>query len=93
MFGKKASEETRRKQSVSHSGEKHRHYGKFGKDNPASKKVNQYSKDGQLVRSWDSIADICRELNMLKSNISRCCRGGRPTAGGFIWRFNNNLLN
>lgn len=47
----------------------------------------QFSKNGQLIRVFNSIAEASKELNIPTSNISRCCKGVRATAGGFIWNY------
>ena len=47
---------------------------RFWKDNPKSKKVNQYSLEWNLIKIWDSIMDIQRELWFSNWNISRCCK-------------------
>lgn len=36
---------------------------------------------------WDSARDAYRETGIEYKNISACCRGLRPRAGGFEWRF------
>lgn len=61
--------------------------GKFGKYSCSSKKINQYDKQGNYIKTWDSIIDITRELGI--NNISTCCRNKRhiKTAGGFIWKY------
>ena len=59
--------------------------GIFGKNNPSSIPVLQFTIDGKLVRKWDCIRDIQRELGIDNTNISRCCRGKQKTAGNFRW--------
>lgn len=53
-------------------------------------KILQYDKNGNFIRSWDSIAEVTRRLN-LKShgNIISCCnqRPSVNTAYGYIWRY------
>lgn len=51
-----------------------------------SKPVNQYSLDGEFVRTWASAMDAERELGISHANISECCNRKRKSAGGFIWR-------
>lgn len=51
------------------------------------KRVMQFSKNGQLIRVFNSIAEASKELNIPTSNISRCCKRVRATAGGFIWNY------
>ena len=49
--------------------------------------IYQYTRNGKYVREWNSTMDIQRKLNIHHTHISRCCRGGRPTAGGFVWKY------
>ena len=61
--------------------------GVIGVHNYKSKKVNQYSLDGVLIKTWDAIADIQRELSYSQPNISNCCIGKLKHTYGFIWKF------
>lgn len=94
------SEETRKKMSESHKGmfvgklnpmygrhDNSPAYNKYGKEHPASKKVYQYNKNGELIRSWLCISDAERELGILVTNITAVCRGKKFTAGGFRWSY------
>jgi len=58
---------------------------KFGKDNPLSKKVNQYDTNYNLIKKWDSLMDIKRDLKYHIGNVSSCCNGKLKTYKGFIW--------
>lgn len=49
--------------------------------------VEQYSKEGHLIKVFNSIADASRELNIPTTNISKCCKGLRKSAGNFIWKY------
>lgn len=52
------------------------------------KKVLQYS--GTIfLRSWNSIKQAAKELNIDNSSISKVASGKRKTAGGFIWKYDN----
>ena len=51
------------------------------------KKVYQYSLSGELVNSFQSIADIKRQFGYEVSAISSCCLNKSKTAYGFIWRY------
>lgn len=57
--------------------------------NHLKRKINQYSKDLEYLRTWESTKAIEKELGISHSNISGCCRGKKHynTAGGFIWRY------
>jgi len=59
----------------------------FWIDNPRSKKINQYTKNWELVNTWNSIADVVRELWIYQSSISNVCAWRAKTAWGFIWKF------
>jgi hypothetical protein len=61
--------------------------GKFGKLNPNSKPVLQYDLNGNLVKRWDSIADIERELGINRSCISNNLIGNYKTSYGFVWKY------
>lgn len=56
-----------------------------GKDSSRSKSVCQISTDGKLIKIWDCISDIERELNIANSHISQVCKNKRKLAGGFVW--------
>ena len=51
------------------------------------KSVCQYSKDGNLIKIFDSISKASKELGIQKINIINCCKGKRQTTGGFIWKY------
>lgn len=54
--------------------------------------VLQYNSHGKFLREFSSAHEAERETNILFTNICRVCRGERPHAGGFIWRYKNNPL-
>lgn len=49
--------------------------------------VEQYTKEGQLIKVFNSVADASRELGIPTTNISKCCKGLRKSAGNFIWKY------
>ena len=52
-----------------------------------SKIVYQYSYDGtELINEYESISEASRQTGVARPHISRCCNGGRRSAGGYIWR-------
>ena len=53
-----------------------------------AKTVYQYTKDGNLVGKWPYMNMAANALNICKESISACCKGKRPTAGGYIWTYN-----
>lgn len=51
------------------------------------KKVAQYSKKGEFIKIFNCIADASRELSVPTTNISKCCKGKRKSAGKYIWNY------
>lgn len=60
---------------------------KFWKNSHSAKKVNQYTKDLEFIRTWDSIIDVQMELWILWSNISSVLSNRSKTAWWFIWTY------
>ena len=52
-----------------------------------SKKVYQYTSDGELVKDWPSLSEIERSLGFNKGAISRCCLGKQHSAYDYIWTY------
>ena len=55
------------------------------------KKVLQYDKNGNLIKKWNSMTEASKHYNISRSNISLCCLRKRKTAGGFIWKYFDEL--
>lgn len=51
------------------------------------KRVIQLDLSGNKIKVWNRIMDVQRALGYSNTAISRCCRGGRPTAYGYVWRY------
>lgn len=54
------------------------------------KKVNQYSLDGEFIKSYISITEASILTGVNGSNITECCKGRRKTAGKFKWKYLKN---
>lgn len=56
-----------------------------------SKSVNQYDKDGNFIKKWNSMKEVSRYLKIARAdvNISKCCKNKSKTAYGYIWRYAN----
>lgn len=53
--------------------------------------IDQYSKTGVYIQSFDSIVDALDFLEIKDSNhISECCKGKIHTAHGFVWRYKDD---
>lgn len=78
---------TRMRLSESKKGKSHPMFGILGKNNPKSKVVLQYTKDGEFVAEYYGVAEAQRLTNICRNNITACCRGKRKSAGGYIWAY------
>lgn len=55
------------------------------------KSVCQFDKDMNLIEEFLSIRDAERKTGVNRSNITKCCKLKVKTAGGFIWKYKNNI--
>lgn len=60
------------------------------KKNTYGIKINQYDINEKYIKTWNSITEASKQLNINKSHICYCCKRKRKTAGGFIWRYGKN---
>ena len=53
------------------------------------RKVNQYDKEGNFIKTWESIRDFLRKnnLSLKSSTISRCCKHKIKSAYGYKWEY------
>lgn len=61
----------------------------WGSNNPSSTSVNQYDLDGNYIKTWGCIADICRFYNVDRHMITACCRHRLESYIGYIWEYCN----
>ncbi len=55
--------------------------------NKRKKKIVMLALDNKPLLKFDSMTDANRTTNIQISNICKCCKGIRPTAGGYKWQF------
>lgn len=58
---------------------------------PTYKKVFQYDLNNNFIREWKSMKLASEELKIHHGDICQCCKQRRKTAGGFIWRYSNEI--
>ena len=51
------------------------------------KSIYQFDTKGAFLKTWDSIAQASRELNVRREGIRDACLGKQKTAFGFIWKY------
>ena len=96
MFGKHHSDETKQKISKVHKGKPAHNKGKpmsekqkkklreANTNGKLSKRVLQFTLDGEFVREWISVAE-CGRNGFNSGYIAACCRGKRKSAYGYKW--------
>lgn len=100
-LGYKDSVETRRKYSEGHKGQVAWNRGKKGCFSAEtrykmgiSKKIPifQFDKQNNFIREWDSATTVSQELLIYRHNIYKCIMGRRKSAGGYVWKYKNEIL-
>lgn len=57
------------------------------KTNNSCKEVSQYDLRGNFIKTYPSIAQAARELNLDSSTIAKVCKGKNKSHGGFIFKY------
>jgi hypothetical protein len=60
---------------------------KIGIKKPCAKRVIQFDLTGKIIKEWESLSQIKRELGYSIGNISDVCRGKVKTAYKSKWKF------
>ena len=76
-----------------HAWDNHLRTKRYGKENHASKKVIQYSKDGSVLKVWDCINDIIKTLGYCRTSIIHCCQHKTQYSHDYIWRYYEEVEN
>lgn len=64
---------------------------KSGVNKKALKAVTSYNETTKDIIEYYSISEASRRTRAKVSNIINCCKGTRKTAGGFKWKYKENL--
>lgn len=65
--------------------------GKFGKESSKAKKIVQKDLKGNVINYFYGALEANRKTNINQANINSCCNGNRKTAGGYVWKFIEEL--
>jgi hypothetical protein len=60
---------------------------KKGGDLSFSKKVHQYNRNGEYIKSYNSVIEASVELGINRHNIAQCARGKCKTYKGYIFKY------
>lgn len=61
--------------------------GILGENNPSSKPIIQFDKNGNIISRYVSATYASKITNTSICHISSCANGKRKSAGGFIWKY------
>ena len=81
------SEETRKKISLKNKGRIKEPLELALLQEACGRSVNQYTLDNHFLHTFECMSDVQKELGICKSGVYNCCRGRQKTAGGYIWRY------
>jgi group I intron endonuclease len=84
-YKKQREEQNTSKSSVSHRPETLQKISEIMRK-VNGKKVSQYTLDGQLIASYDSIVEAAEKNGFPRKNVQACVSGHSKTSGGFIWK-------
>jgi len=52
--------------------------------------ILQCNIDGSIIKEWVNMNEILNKTCFHNGNILRCCKKGRKTYKGFIWKIKNS---
>ena len=78
---KKMSDPEYREKILSALARNHQKY------NHLNKRVRQIDSNGNVIKIWESMADIERAGIVTRQSVSLCCLGKMKTAKGYMWQF------
>lgn len=92
--GRKHTEEAKQKMREAHLGsvfsEEHLQklrLAQFGGKHHRARAVCQFTLDGAFVARYACVAEAQRQTGIANQNIVKCCQGRRTCAGGFRWKY------
>jgi len=86
MKGVPKSDETRNK--MKEAAKNRTNKPPSGKEHHNSMSVTQYDKEGNLIKTFDSIHHAAKELSIQPGGICMCCKGKLKTSGGYVFKYN-----
>ena len=63
--------------------------GKFNKEHPRTKSINQYDLNDNFIKKWDCMSEVESKLGISVSSLSNCCKEKAKRAGNYKWRYVN----
>ena len=58
-----------------------------------SKSIGQYTRDGKLIKVWQSTHEVERQLGFYHSHLGAVAQGKAKTAYGYVWKYIEEVSN
>lgn len=90
------TEEWKKEMSARYSGENNPNFGKpmskeqkqkISEHTKNKKTIVQLSLNGDFIKQYPSAKQAERETGVFNGNIIACCKRKKPTMGGYVWRY------
>ena len=52
-------------------------------------RVLQYDKEGNLIKEWESLTEVCKHTGYKVASLNNCITGKSKTSHGFVWKYAN----
>lgn len=85
MKGIKRSEETKRKMRENHADFS-------GANHPQARAVVQLDLDGNYIATFPTAKEAAKSICQRGPNITICCQNHHRTAGGYMWRYEDEYI-
>lgn len=92
------TEESKLKMSKAHTGKplsdehiKKLKAAQYGGKHHRARAVYQFSLSGEFVARYDCVNEAERQTGVFNQNIVKCCQKKRSHAGGYIWRYDEEV--
>ena len=89
-LSKESREKIRNRMVGVYAGDKNPFYGKHHTEESLAKfrkRVEQYSVDGEYIRTFNSLTEAAETHDVDKSSLSKACKGIYKTYAGYQWKF------
>lgn len=92
------TEESKRKMSEAHKGKvlSEEHIAKlkkaqYGAKHHRARSVYQFTLDGKFIAFYGCVNEAARQTGVHNQNIVKCCQGRRSYAGGYVWKYEEDV--
>ena len=87
LTGRTLTEEHKQRISNSNKGKRRSQETREKISKSKSSSVAMYSKTGEYIRSFNSLTEAADFLMKTPGHISKCCKGERKSAYGYVWKY------